>query len=124
MKNSILFDAGFNMLLGLGIILFYRFFESWLSPAQIMTKWFWALIGIVLLLYGSWQLKILIQRRIDKTAELISGIIAWIFFFILTYVLLFAGLDLYPTPYLVLWIADVYIVFGGIFFFWAYLQSN
>jgi hypothetical protein len=123
-KNAIFFDAGFNLLLGLAIIFFHNLIESWLSPSQVMTRGLWIFIGIVLLLYGVWQSIIILQKRIDKSVELISGIIAWVFFIILAYVLLFVGLDLYKTPYIVLWVTNVYIFIGGIFFFWAYKQTD
>jgi uncharacterized membrane protein YdjX (TVP38/TMEM64 family) len=88
-----------------------------------MSRGLWILIGIVLLLYGIWQSIIILQKRIDKNVELISGFIAWLFFLILAYALLFMQLDIYPIPYIILWVSNGYIFGGGIFFFWAYKQS-
>ena len=89
-----------------------------------MGTWLWVVVGMVLLGYGIWQSMLIYHNKIDKRAELISGLIAWLFFVILGYALLFLKLDIYPTAYIILWVTNGYIFLGGVFFIWAYKYTD
>lgn len=123
-KIAFLFDTGLNLLLGIVLIFFHDFAQALLSPSQVMSNGLWIFIGICLLLYGIWQSVIYYFNRINKNVVLISGFVAWLLFLVLTYALLFMELDLFPTPFIILWIMNFYILSGGLFFFWAYKQSG
>lgn len=123
-KTAFVFDAALNLLLGIALIFFHATIEALLSPSQVMSRGLWIFIGLCLLLYGIWQSVIYYLNRINKKVELISGLIAWILFLVLSYALLFIDLDLFPTAFIILWIMNFYILSGGFFFFWAYKQSG
>ena len=123
-KLTIIFDSIVNLLLGAALIIFHDIIESLISPSEVLTQWLWILTGLVFLLYGIWQFIIYYLNRINKKVELISSVIAWIFFIILTYALIYLDFDLFPIANTILWILDVYILFGGLFFLWAYSQKE
>lgn len=123
-KLTIIFDSIVNLLLGATLIIFHDIVESLISPSEVLTQWLWILTGLVFLLYGIWQFIIYYLNRINKKVELISSVIAWIFFIILTYALIYLDFDLFPIANTILWILDVYILFGGLFFLWAYSQKE
>jgi len=123
-KLTIIFDSIVNLLLGATLIIFHDIVESLISPSEVLTPWLWILTGLVFLLYGIWQFIIYYLNRINKKVELISSVIAWIFFIILTYALIYLDFDLFPIATTILWILDFYILFGGLFFLWAYSQKE
>ena len=95
-KMTIIFDSIVNLLFGAALIILHDFIESLISPSKVLNQWVWNLIGLVFLLYGIWQFIIYYFNRINKKVELISSVIAWIFFIILTYSLIYLDFDLYP----------------------------
>jgi hypothetical protein len=123
-KMTIIFDSIVNLLLGVALIIFHDIIESLISPSKVFNQWSWILIGLVLLLYGIWQFIIYYLNRINKKVELISSVIAWIFFIILTYALIYLDFDLFPIATAILWILDFYILMGGLFFLWAYSKKG
>jgi len=123
-KMTIIFDSIVNLILGATLIFFHDIIESLISPSKVLTQWLWILIGLVFLLYGIWQFIIYYLNRINKKVELISSVIAWIFFIILTYALIYLDFDLFPIANTILWILDVYILLGGLFFLWAYSRKE
>ncbi len=123
-KMTIIIDSIVNLLFGVTLIIFHDIIESLISPSKVLNQWLWILIGLVFLLYGIWQFIIYYLNRINKKVELISSVIAWIFFIILTYALIYLDFDLFPIATTILWILDFYILLGGLFFFWAYSQKE
>ena len=83
-KMTIIFDSIINLLFGVTLIILHDIIESLISPSKVLDQWLWILIGLVFLLYGIWQFIIYYLNRIKKKVELISSVIAWFFFIILT----------------------------------------
>ena len=123
-KMTIIIDSIVNLLFGVTLIILHDIIESLISPSKVLNQWLWILIGLVFLLYGIWQFIIYYLNRINKKVELISSVIAWIFFIILTYALIYLDFDLFPIATTILWILDFYILMGGLFFLWAYSQKG
>ena len=123
-KMTIIFDSIINLLFGVTLIILHDIIESLISPSKVLDQWLWILIGLVFLLYGIWQFIIYYLNRINKKVELISSVIAWFFFIILTYALIYLDFDLFPIATTILWILDFYILMGGLFFLWAYRQKG
>jgi len=122
-RMTVIFDSVINVLLGMTLIISHNYIESLISPSRVLKQWLWIVIGLILILYGIWQFIIYYKNRINKKAELFSSAIAWLFFIILTYALVYEDFDLYPNATIVLWILNFYILAGGLFFMWASNQK-
>jgi len=123
-EMTVIFDSVINVLFGITLITFHNYVESLISSSVVLSPWLWILIGFILVLYGIWQFIIYYKNKINKKAELFCSVIAWFFFIILTYALIFIDLDLFPNAIIILWILNFYILAGGLFFMWAYNQKS
>ncbi|MFV1917034.1 MAG: hypothetical protein ACC618_00890 [Patescibacteria group bacterium] len=111
-------DMIINWLLALMFIFFPRFFQRLIAEGDIFQIWLWRLIGITLIIFAGWQVKI-IKRGKTTQGELGFLVLATFTPAALLAAGLFMDFPLYHSSRLLLWVADFYMLSLGAFYLYV-----
>lgn len=119
-----IFDTFVNYGLGILFIFFYKQAESFISEADLLPDYFWIGMGLGFLLFGFWQTYVLVTNSFVPKNRMISCILSWSCFVALTFALLFMGFSLKPLPGILIWTANLYMLFLGIIYLISWYKST
>lgn len=116
-------DMLINWLFGVMFLFFPRFFQRLIAEGDIFQIWPWRLIGIALIIFAGWQVKIIKRGR---TTQGQLGFLALATFTPagLLAIGLLIDFPLYATARLMLWLVDGYMLILGAFYLYALKNST
>ncbi len=105
-------DMTINWSLAVVFVFFPRFFQRLIASGEIFQIWLLQLIGIALIIFASWQVKILKRSEIAP-GELVLLTLTTFIPAVLLATLLMMDFRLYSFVRLGLWAADIYMLTLG-----------
>ncbi len=119
-------DTLLNWLLGVVLIFFPSMVDGVLGQHPLVPGVVYQVIGGGFLLFAAWQTGMVIRRRIGPPALVFAAFMAEVPVILLTVVLVFMNLGLYPVWRVVLWLGNGYMLLLGVWYIFLarWLVSN
>lgn len=109
-------DMLLNWFVAAVLIPFPVFCDTMLGTAQLFPYGYYRVLGVIFLLYAAWQTAIVIKSALTPGALWFSAILAEVPVVLLTAALVGLGLPLRPQWRIILWIANFYMLFLGVWY--------
>ncbi len=106
-------DMALNWLLGFALVLFPSMADGLLGQHPLAPGVVYQVIGGGFLLFAAWQMTIVIRQRLGPLMLVFAALMAEVPVILLTVVLAFMNLDLYPVWRAVLWFGNGYMLLLG-----------
>lgn len=119
-------DNIINWVLGLSLILVPDLFNRLFFGHEVLSHWIYILIGVGLIWFAAWQVaNFLKEQQLEVPPLRFAAVLAWLPVVALTIALLSGlGNRLLIWSKILLWIADVYMLFLGGWYWWVSQQLN
>ena len=116
LKKLFFGDTLLNWFIAVVLIGFPKFCDSLLGTAQLFPYGYYRVLGVIFLLYAAWQTYIIIKVVLTPEALWFSAILAEVPVALLTIGLVALDLPLKPLWRIILWIANFYMLFLGVWY--------
>lgn len=118
-------DNVINWVLGTALILAPDFFNRLLFGQEVLSHWLYIVLGVGFIWFAAWQVETFLNpEELEKPALRFSALLAWGPVLALTIILLSLGERMILFSKIVLWLANLYMLLLGIWYWWTAEQLN
>ena len=113
-------DNVVNWALGTSLILVPDFFNRIFFGHEVLSHWIYIVVGLGLVWFAAWQVETFLKpQKLEVTTLRFSAIMAWLPVLALSAALLGLGRRMLVLSQVVLWIADLYMLLLGGWYWWV-----